>query len=251
MLDFLSAGLSFIGGERRNAAQEEMANAQMAFQERMSSTAHQREVDDLRKAGLNPMLSVKHGGSSSPSGAMANVEDTITPAVNTGFAAAQNKANVELLNAQATKARAEAAESSERTFGYAYERERQEAETDITRKRTPGAHYESEIRAEEFGRLHAIRRSLGLKEGSRLSRELGSHALLRDPVVAKYLMELPQLQSEIRLRRSVARLHELEEPRARNEARAQDTWWKREIAPFLRDSSDTLGSASRAFNLLR
>ena len=99
---------SYLGAEQTNKASAEQAEKQMDFQERMSSSAHQREVKDLIAAGLNPMLSAKLGGASSPAGAMAPVQNVLGQATASAAQNYQLETQAKLLRAQETNTLAQA-----------------------------------------------------------------------------------------------------------------------------------------------
>jgi hypothetical protein len=89
-----------------NAASAAQAKQQMDFQESMSNTAYQRAMDDMRKAGLNPILAYSQGGASTPSGAQGTVQTARMEAPKIGniaataFQIAQNQMQARRDNSQ-------------------------------------------------------------------------------------------------------------------------------------------------------
>ena len=70
-----SKALDFAFKKKEQKWAKQSANRQMDFQERMSNTAYQRAMADMRKAGVNPIMVTKLGGASTPTGAMARTPD--------------------------------------------------------------------------------------------------------------------------------------------------------------------------------
>lgn len=119
----IGAGLNFFGGTQQNqsawdisqaanASSAEQAQRQMDFQERMRATQYQTAVDDMTKAGLNPMLAYSQGGSGTPAGAAgtvytAPVRNVMGEAVNAYMAATQNDADVAVKQAAAVNTSAQ------------------------------------------------------------------------------------------------------------------------------------------------
>ena len=64
---------SLAGGIFTNSANQEMASDNRDWQTYMSNTAHQREVADLKAAGLNPILSAGGTGAATGAGAQATM----------------------------------------------------------------------------------------------------------------------------------------------------------------------------------
>lgn len=103
------------GQRETNAVNAQMADKQMYFQERLANTAHQRQVADLKKAGLNPILSAGGVGAATPQGAMSQAQNPNAGLAATAFEAAKSyaemknlKRQTELLEAQTRKTNVDA-----------------------------------------------------------------------------------------------------------------------------------------------
>lgn len=104
----IGGAASFFGGERQNASAQEAAREAHELNQQAYATRYQTQVEDMKAAGLNPILAATQGapvGAAAPAAAVPS--NSGRDAAASALQAARLSAEIKLLDQQADKAKAE------------------------------------------------------------------------------------------------------------------------------------------------
>jgi len=257
----LGAGMTLAGGlfgaagqASANAANERLLRMQMKFQERMSGSAFQRAVTDLKAAGLNPALAYSQGGASSPAGGNARMENIAEPvreglshAGSLAFERASQRASIAATEAQARKAMAETEMTQIQSSMY---KAKTLAEMDALSASTELSRGSASRVAEE---VHDLRETRGdrytqVQGDARRANSEANMAFLENQILRQTLparvrqafADLSLTDANVQNVKTRSELERLSVQSAANAERFAKTWWGRNIVPALSSVGDVV-----------
>lgn len=238
-MSLLSSLAGSIGGVASGIFNWASAKSNQSFQAEQSSTAHQREVNDLKAAGLNPVLSAGGSGSSTPVGAVARADNPaagLSENMMVGSQKATAKAQADNLTAEANLKRAqlgtEYAKQSEATANA----ENMHEQANVTRANLQSTLLEQGLTS---ARTRQTVKSLGLTD-----------AQIRDIQSSVYNRALEGSLTSARTAQTQAETHstELEQSKLRAQSDMYDSKaghvlpWVKEVLGDVSSASGSVGS---------
>lgn len=126
----ISAGASLVGSatsawgaERANREARRASQRQMDFQERMQRNRYRYTMEDMRKAGLNPILAYQQGGGGAPSGASyspqnigAGAATALSSGINSAINARLTGKQIKLIDSQIKNVEQDTKKKLEETY---------------------------------------------------------------------------------------------------------------------------------------
>lgn len=219
-----------------------------AWQETMRSTGYQTAVQDLKAAGLNPMLAYSQGPAAMPAGATASTSSMpqISNKMQAALSASAMAAQIANTNAATDKTKADTAVSMATA-------KQVEAQTSLTTN-------SSENMKQTISRT--IAEIDKTKQEVHLIRQQTSESTQRQVLIA-YQTDLVKIEQDLAkgrisqteaqtaLTRIQAKLSQYELAGARNKSASDETFWGRNIRPYIQDAGRVTNSATSIYQLRR